>query len=307
MIDRRTFCSAAVTMLLARAGRANDDAAPLRFGQDGRSFRFNTGALRGVVRQGGRSMGLNPLFDGLTDAPLAASMGVFSHYRLLDADTRYGPAAWDWLSTGKTLDDGALQTDWAADETHPFDMRAVYRWSAPDTLDLTTTVTARKPLRRFEVFLASYFDGFARAFVYAGLEDAAPRFIEAVEKDGVWQLFPRDDDAAKINEDGRWNRPPHPVDWTVRPRFAKPLALRRDAKTGLAAVVMSPAEDCFGVLTPYGEETHRSLYLSLIGRDLEPRVPATARARLVVGKNITDPAAVRLYESYVEDLKRGSP
>jgi hypothetical protein len=89
------------------------------------------------------------------------------------------------------------------------------------------------------------------------------------------------------------------------PALAAPLAMRRDAKTGLAAVVMAPARDCFAVCTPYGEESHRSLYLSLFGRDLNDGETATARARLIIGCDITEERAVALYEAYRKQVQQG--
>jgi len=83
------------------------------------------------------------------------------------------------------------------------------------------------------------------------------------------------------------------------PRLAAPLAVRRDAKSGLVAVVMAPPEDCFAVLTPYGEEGHRSVYLSLFGRDLKAGEAVSARARLVIGRDITDEQAIALYKAYM--------
>ena len=61
------------------------------------------------------------------------------------------------------------------------------------------------------------------------------------------------------------------------PRLAKPLALRRDAATGLVGLVMAPRDDCFAISTPYGSDGHRSLYLSLLGRDIFKGQQATAR------------------------------
>ena len=73
----------------------------------------------------------------------------------------------------------------------------------------------------------------------------------------------------------------------------------RDAKSGLTAVLMAPAEDCFAVSTPYGEESHRSVYLSLFGRDLKAGEMASARARLLIGKAISDHQAIELYDRYL--------
>ena len=281
--------------LLALLLCAAAHAASLTFETEGNAYRFDTGALRGVLRAEGQSRGLLPMVDCTTGTGLTRSLGLFSHYRLLDATTRYGTAAWDWASVARRLPDGAVETRWTADAEHPFDLQAVYRWTGSNTLDVATTVRAHKDLRRFEAFLASYFEGFASAFVYTqgGL-------LEAKQDAGVWQAFPRDEAAAKIIGDGRWQRPPHPVDWTIRPPLAGPLGLRRDEKTGLAALVMAPPADCFAVATPYGAEEHRSLYLSLFGRDLKAGESATARARLIIGRGITDQQAITLYETYLK-------
>ena len=39
---------------------------------------------------------------------------------------------------------------------------------------------------------------------------------------GVWQAFPRDDQAVSIIQDGRWKFQPNPVDWVIMPHLAKP-------------------------------------------------------------------------------------
>jgi hypothetical protein len=234
--------------------------------------------------------------DCASGVNLARSVGLFSHYRLLDSTTRYSVAGWEWASTAEQLPDGAVAVHWTSDAVHPFDMAATYRWSASNALDVTTTVTAHKDLHRFEVFLASYFEGFATASAYT-----KQGFLEAKKEAGVWQAFPRDAGAERIITDGRWKRPPNPVDWQLRPALAAPLALRRDAKSGLVALVMAPPQDCFAVCMPYSEEPHCSLYLSLFGCDLKPGESATARARLVLGRDISDEQAVKLYESFIKE------
>lgn len=278
--------------LAALAGAAE----PPAFVADGTGFRFDTGALRGVLHANGKAQGLLPVTDCATGTNLARFVGLFSHYRLLDSTTRYGVAGWDWASTAERLPDGAVTVRWAADAVHPFDMAATYRWAATNALDLTTTVTPRKELKRFEVFLASYLEGFGAAFAYT-----KNGFVEAKKTDGVWQAFPRDAEAEQIITDGRWKHPPNPVDWAIRPALAAPLGMRRDAASGLTALVMASPQDCFAVSMPHGEEPHRSLYLSLFGRDLPAGVPATARARLVLGRNISDEQAVKLYEAFLKE------
>ena len=157
-------------------------------------------------------------------------------------------------------------------------MTGVYRWAAADTLDLEVTVKPQRDLRRFELFLASYFHGFPASWPTWGnwpRQTVSGRFMEAVKADGNWQTFPRDDTAATIFGDGRWSRPPNPVTWKMMSRLAAPLALRRDAASGLTAVLMSRPDDCFAVSMPYGEEGHRSVYLCSLAaisrQDKRPR------------------------------------
>ena len=264
----------------------------------GKEFHFDTGALRGTLRTQGKSQGLTGLVDVGTGTPVSRFMGCFSHYRLLSADARYGDAGWDWASTAQLMPDGSVEVKWRADAAHPFDMTAVYRWASSNALDVTTTVVAGKDLRKFEVFLASYFDGFPEVFGYG-----SNGFVKVTKPMGDWLAFPRDDAAVAMITDGRWQRPPHPVTFKSLNRYAGALGMRRDAKSGLVALVMAPPSDCFGVLMPYGEESHRSLYLSLFGRDFKASESATARAQLVVGRGITDEQAVVIYKAYLQDMK----
>lgn len=282
---------------------AASEPARLRFKAEGKGFTFDTGALRGTLHKDGRGIGLLPLIDAATSTPLARSVGIFSHYRLLDDKARYGVAGWEWPSTATLRPDGAVQVNWHADERHPFEMMALYRWAAPDTLDVLTAVNAHKELKKFEVFLASYFEGFPRAFTYT-MDEAGggSRFVEALQEGGAWQTYTRDAGGAAFFGDGRWRRPPNPVEWIIKGRLAGALALRRDEARGLTALVMAPPQDCFAVSMPYGEEAHRSLYLSMIGKDLKLAETAVARARLVIARGMSDEQAVQRYEDYLKTI-----
>jgi len=273
-------------------------AAAPAFVPAGPAFRFDTGALRGTLRAQGQSLGLTELMDAATGVPLARSMGCCAHYRLLSADARYGTAAWDWASTARLLPDGSVEAHWSADAAHPFTMRAVYRWASSNALDVTTTVVADKALRQFEVFFASYFEGFPAVYGYT-----QAGFVAVQKSMGDWLAFPRDAAVAALLADGRWQRPPNPVTFKPVATYAAALGLRRDASSGLAALVMAPTNDCFAVLMPHSGEAHRSLYLSLLGRDLNAGEQATARARLVIGRHLTDEQAVEIYRAYLRDLR----
>jgi hypothetical protein len=233
-----------------------------------------------------------------TGMTVDASMGLFGHYRVFSANKRYGTGAWDWPSEARLRHDGSVEVHWPSAEDRPFELRAVYRWAAPDSLDLETSVQARTNLTKFESFLASYFaEGFTNSSVLAR-SNGGEGLAVADRNSGVWQAFPRDDEAVSMIQDGRWQFPPSPVEWAIQPRFAKPLGVRRCRANNLQAVVMSLPQDCFAVLTPFETESHRSMYLSLIGRDLKAGETARARARLVIGTYLSGETMDGLYSAY---------
>jgi hypothetical protein len=276
----------------------------LAFTRAAGELHFDTGVLKGTLGEGGKSLGLRPVTHVASGVQMAGAFGILSPYRMLTSDARFGTAAWDWARQAELLARGAARVHWSPDEVHPLEMTGVYRWVADDTLDLELTVKPQRDLRRFELFLASYFNGFPASL--ACVRQPAPaggscRFMAAVKARGDWQTFPRDARAEAIYGDGRWARPPNPVTWTIMPRLAAPLALRRDAKSGLTAVLMSRPADCFAVSMPYGDEGHRSVYLSLFGGDLKAGQEASVRVRLVIGKGISDDRAMELYRAYLKN------
>ena len=66
---------------------------------------------------------------------------------------------------------------------------------------------------------------------------------------------------------------------------------------------MSLPQDCFAVLTPFETEPHRSMYLSLFGKDLKAGETARARARLVIKKNLSSEGIDRLYQDYLRQSR----
>lgn len=282
-------------------------------------FEFDTGTVKGKIRLDGRSQGIASLVDvesGVDVAHGGNLPGIFSFYRIFSTDTRYGHAARDWPTVSKILPDGALEVRFPPAEDHPLEMTAIYRWTAPDALDLETTVTPQRDMPRFEVFLSSYFAKDMRALVYVkpnfhggGKPQLLPADVNPLV-DGTYLMFPRDRASALMIFDRRWEHPPNPVQWSVTRRLAGPLAVRRNEQTGLAAAIMAPPEHCFAVATPYnktppdGVAGHNSTYLSLFGRDLKTGQSARARCRLVVARKLTDDRAIELYEKYRKEQNR---
>ena len=266
-------------------------------------FAFNTGVLKGKLRAEGKSTGLSSVMHLPTGLTMDSSMGLLGHYRVFSANKRYGTAAWDWPSDATLRQDGSVEVHWPSAEDRPFELSAVYRWAAPNILDLETSVLAKTNLARFESFLGSYFsEGFTNSCVCVR-SNSQQWLAAAARSQGIWQAFPRDDQAASIIQDGRWKFPPSPVDWVIGPRLAKPLGVRRSPANDLRAVLMSPPQDCFAVLTPFETESHRSMYLSLFGRDLKAGETARARARLVIGTKLSSEAIDKLYSTYLRQSR----
>jgi hypothetical protein len=282
-------------------------------------YAFDTGALRGKIRASGRSQGIVELVhvpSGVAVAHGGSLPGIFSYYRVFSTDTRHGDAARDWPTRTRLLGDGSLEVSWPPAEKHPLEMTAIYRWRRPDALDVETVARPQKDMPGFEVFLSSYFSPGFRALVYVKpnmFTPGKPQFLPADVSplvDGTYLMFPRDRQAAQMIFDRRWEFPPNPVQWSVTRHLAAPMAMRKDDKSGVAAILMSPPEDCFAIATPYnktppdGVAGHQSLYLSLFGRDVKADQTVRAHTRLVVGQNLSDEQAVKLYSDYLAERKK---
>lgn len=276
---------------------------------------FNTGTLRGRLRLNGQNQGISELIHVPSGQEITygdRKLPVLSHYRLFTTGTRYGHAARDWPTECHLLSDGSVEAEFRPTEDYPFAMKAVFRLGEANAIDVETIVTAKQDLARFEVFLSNYFgDGYdASVYVIHSLRSPGqPFFLRADHNPlvaGNYLLFPRDRESLLDVFDGRWQQPPNPVEWCITRYLAAPVGVRRHKETGLTAVVMAAPEDCFAVSTPYNQEppdgvaNHRSLYLSLFGRDVCKGETVRASCRLQILATPTDEAVEQCYHSYVQ-------
>ena len=269
-------------------------------------YEFDTGILRGRLREAGNAQGLTSAVHVPSGTKLNGAYGILSYYRVFTTNKRYGPAAWGWPSSSKLLPDGAVQVTWPEADGRPFEMAAVYRFRDDSTLDVETIVKAGKDLSKFEVFLASYFhESFPlpQVFITPDPKTVGKRtFLTAKKSYGNWQMFPRNYDVVPIIQDGRWKKQPNPVDWKIMPPMAKPIAVRRGSKEAPTAILMAPPDDCFAISTPYEGEGHYSMYFSLFGCDIDAGQTARARLRLVVTNVASNREILKLYQKYMKDL-----
>jgi len=294
--------------MICAPGTAASPADTLRFTStaDGQ-YAFDTGVLRGELRQSDKTLGLTSVVHVPSGTRLDGAYGIFSYYRVFTADKRHGRAAWEWPCVSKLLPDGAVQIFWPAEDERPIEMSATYRIAGPSTIDLETVVKAQKDLPQFEVFLASYFrETLPVPCVYVGENpeaDGKPGFMTARKSLGNWQMFPKDSQVLPIIRDGRWQKEPNPVQWTIMPFMAAPVGVRRSAAGDLTAVLMAPRQDCFAISTPYEGEGHYSLYMSLFGRDIKAGQKAKARSRLVITTGGSNDRVLDLYKEYAEGVR----
>lgn len=307
-----TIVACAMTILvgLTSAGNVTGGRSKLAFtaNRDG-GYEFDTGILRGRLREDGKGLGLSSAVHVPTGTTLNGAYGILSYYRVFTTNKRYGTAAWGWPSTSKLLPDGAVQVTWPKGDDRPFEMTSIYHFRDDSTVDVETIVKAKEDLSKFEVFLASYFhESFPlpQIFVAAFPETVGKRtFLTAKKSFGDWQMFPRNDDVVPIIRDGRWKKQPNPVDWKIMPPMAKPIALRRGSDAAPTAILMAPADDCFAIATPYEGEGHYSMYFSLFGRDIEAGQTARARLRFVIINATSNREILNLYKKYMKDIEDG--
>ncbi len=278
----------------------------LSFHLDGtNNLAFDTGVVKGSLQKDGRGEALKPVNFIEPDVAIDSNHGLFVPYRFLTPQRRYGFGSWEWPRTGKVLDNGAAELNWAGTSERPFNFSTVYRWKSTDTLDLTVFFTPQTNLEQFELFLGSYFQKFSKAKAY--VQDAgngSAGFVEwAGDKARDMQFFPKSVQVLPMINDGRWTFPPYPQHLAIRPTLAAPLGMKVQPESGVTVVVMSLPEDCFAVSMAQQGAQANALYLSLFGKDVRQGQTLTGHARLVFGRNISDEQALQKYAEYLQDVK----
>jgi hypothetical protein len=302
---------------------AHADSRNLVFKADEKGyFSFNTGAIKGRLRADNGGQGIVSLIDIKTGAELAygdGNWGLLSYYRLLVTGDRWGNAARNWPKTARLLPDGGVEVIWPAADEHPVVLKAIYRLSSANTIDLETEVESKKDLSKFELFLSSYFSENFRSWIYAAAARHRPGEAVFIPTEvnplvvGTYLAFPRDLQAARLFYDGRWEVGPSPVHFSLTRYMAAPLAIKRNPVNGIICVFMSRPEDCFALETPYSMScpdkvaAHYSLYLSLFGRDFKAGQRSTARTRMVIGASISDKQVVSLYNKFIRQTATTLP
>ena len=291
-------------------------------------LRFRLSGLSGTILANGERfsvMGLEvPAVDaggnpGGAGAPVRVGEPVMAPYRVLARDAWMGelrvmPHAAEPTETG-------LRVLWRPRLAHQAQVVLDVTPREPNILDFEFEVVGHRRYPGYEIIVSNYFaEGFTggayarRDGVPAGGAEEPPQG-ELVRPSGdpvfsgMYVGFPRDEAAANLMSDGRWQRGRSWTRFLAARYYALPLGFFAQKSGPLDAVVMGLADDVAAVSMAYALEgtpdrvsRHNSLYLHLFGRDLAPGEAWRTRARLVVGPFDRDAAAHRrLYEEFAQE------
>lgn len=219
-------------------------------------------------------------------------------YRLLSRDGWHGEAR--EMQHRFTPGQNGYEVDWAATIAHPVNLHMAVQASGEGTFDVTVRAEILGSLPDYELFQSWYFDpGYEAGSYVTPLPyetPSAPGVLQVCPRDGdlyreMYVSFPRDERAAELLCDGRWQRGRHFTRFLPCRYYALPLGFYANRSNGLGIVMMGRREDTFAVNMAYHSDDpqnsvgcHNSFYLSLLGRDVKAGETVTTRFRMVIGR-----------------------
>jgi hypothetical protein len=274
-------------------------------------LRFETELLAGVIRADGTHHGVADLVYRPTGVRIDQGIAL-ALYRLLCRDGWMGEAR-EMGHVAVPTEDG-VEVRWEPCLAHQVRLQARFVIREPGLIDCIIDVTGKSFYRDYELFLSSYFTSQFRPGVYLQpvhgedlsgptqvLPEANPIFRE------MYLAFPRDERAAHLITDGRWQRGRHWTRFLPARYYGLPLGFYTQREGVVDVLLMGRPSDTFAVNMAYATldpidrvGQHNSLYLSLFGRDLHPGERWQTAVRLVVGTFGRDSATHRAqYEHFL--------
>jgi len=258
-----------------------------------------TGNLRGAIRPMGELHGL--ILAGERDVPITRPFRATMNLEHYCEEGRYGKfvprlavaQAYE-VEPRDVIVHFAPHPEWAVTST----LRYTVRDDA--AFDILFSFVFGRSYRRFEAFIASYFAGERIPYVAAGGKCVRPTI-----KRGAQLFFPRDSDARRQVDDGRWGflkaggtlfaeADPHDYD--------APITIHRDDETGWAFVQMVDRRECAAVSAntfAWAQD------FSLVGRDVAAGERIDVRARVVYRKLDAPEDALALYRAFQDEIDAG--
>ena len=215
-----------------------------------------------------------------------------------------------------TPTDDGIVVQFQPTAAHHAQLQVTVSIAEEDSIDCTIDVTSHAYYPDYEVMISAYFAEGLRPAVYIGpgvrgatteLEWVAP--VENPVYRDMYLAFPRDERAASLLSDGRWQRGRHFTRFAGARYYGLPLGVYAHDDSDLDVLLMGRPEDVFAVSMAYHSDNplddvgqHRSLYLSLFGRDIYPGQRIRTTCRMQLGEFGNDSAQhVRQYERFLAD------
>ncbi len=267
---------------------------------------FRTAGLEGTMLADGRRHGVTRLVHRPSGVELTGGPGpLLALYRILCRDGWLGEAR-EMRHAVEAGDDG-LRLVWEPRALHLARLEAYFQVRSDDALDLEVTVTGCAAYEAYEVFLSNYFHPALRSGGYvrpsgeppeaqcAGMVQIEPEAHPVFRN--LYVTLPRDEAAAHLFTDGRWQRGRHWTRFLPARYYSRPMGYYRHQAANVDVLIMGLEADVPAVSMAYAPgdfgpdhvSDHHSLYFSLWGRDLRPGARWCTKLRLVVGAWGGDP------------------
>jgi hypothetical protein len=302
-----------------------DEKVPLKPNAARTSFDFETEQMQGTIRADGAYHGVASLVDRRTGKQLIhPNLSALNLYRLAAANQVLGiPRAMERTIQAES---DSLEVKWAAgaaakDEAvarrQVADVMARYEVFEPNIIEVTVTIRAHRSCSGFEVFMPSYLDkslvpniylqprGFGRGNV------TEPDLVVPTVNDvfrGTLLAFPRDDHAARLCLDGRWDRISEVQVCPVR-HYVHCLAILAHPENRTGVVLMAHPRHAFAISARYHADNdadrltpYSAFDFSLFGDDLLPGDERSAKVRLALtalDQEMSQPR--KLYEAFIAE------
>lgn len=255
--------------------------------------RFESDLIAGeVIADGSRFQ-----VAGLTWKPLdlVVDTGMaLAPYRLLARDAWMGEVR--QMAHTATIGNG-MHVSFAPSFIHQAALDFRVSMTRPDALDVTVDIRPCTTYLDYELLISAYLaEGFRPgAYIGPGVRGipATPKQVRPTHDpvyEDMYVAFPRDERSAALLSDGRWQRGRHFTRFAPVRYHAAPVAFSAHEDSELDVLLMGPPQDVFTVSMAYHADDpaddvgqHRSLYLSLLGRDIHPGERLRTSFRLQLG------------------------
>jgi hypothetical protein len=267
----------------------------LNWQSDDGILEFETKLLKGILQANGHHQAITQLIYKPTSTRLDNGM-MLAPYRLLSHSGWMGEAR-SMAHQATAIEDG-LQIVWSPTHAHQATLSTHIRFREPGYIDTDIDVVGHAFYPNYEVFMSAYFrEGFRSGGYLSSIKTKSSNAVVQVrpEHNPIFQemylSFPRDEAAAHVITDGRWQRGRHHTRFLPARFYGLPLGFYSQVDGPVEALFMGLPDDVYSVNMAYFTDDpndhvgqHNSLYLSLFGQDLHPGERWQTTVRFTVGE-----------------------